>query len=542
MNFRPFLLSSLLFVPVLAPAHAAPKSPAKPAARAPQSTAKKPSTPAKAPASKPAKPQSAVPQPVAQPEPVVPPVEAGPKTWALLIGVGKYTNPQISSLRFPPVDAAAIRTALADKKLGNIPENQILLLTDGDATREKIHGAVDGFLKDKVGEGDKIILFLAGHGIAKGVGASARSYLLPSDVKGLSTEALKDSAVDLRELSTKLGQLPASQFVIFVDACREDPTPGRGIKGNTLSDVMSRGLQITPADTSRPFSAATFFACGVGQRAYEDPRLNHGVFTYWILNGIKEAAIPQRPDGAVDMGRLSSYVSTQVREWAKKTSADGDFEVEQNPEVVISALDEPIVLMKVQRNLPENPLPAAKPSISVLSNPEGATVTLNGQKIGATPISMPLEEGREYKLRVESKSYEPQERTIRALAGYEQQVIMQLKPAGRGVTSPMGAQSEAFFQSALDAEKREQWDVAAMNYTAVLTGDPTFAPAYENLADLQARRGDEAAAIGTLVKFAQSAPSSHSLSLLSRAYAEYALKNAANEKSKKPKKIDLAYR
>ena len=63
---------------------------------------------------------------------------------------------------------------------------------------------------------------------------AAKSYFLPTDVKGLTTASLENSAVDLRAFADELGTLPAAQFVMFVDACREDPTPGRGIKGNTM--------------------------------------------------------------------------------------------------------------------------------------------------------------------------------------------------------------------------------------------------------------------------------------------------------------------
>src|SRR3954451_16099666 len=38
-------------------------------------------------------------------------------TWALLVGVSKYQNPAIVSLRYPASDATAIRDALVDRQL-----------------------------------------------------------------------------------------------------------------------------------------------------------------------------------------------------------------------------------------------------------------------------------------------------------------------------------------------------------------------------------------------------------------------------------------
>src|SRR6185369_6392990 len=103
----------------------------------------------------------------------------------------------------------------------------------------------------RVQPGHEVIVFLAGHGIARGLGLQAKSYFLPVDVDAGSKEALERTGVDLEELGRKLSSLKASQFSIFVDACREDPFPGRGIKGNQMTDVMSRGLRIAPS-TARP--------------------------------------------------------------------------------------------------------------------------------------------------------------------------------------------------------------------------------------------------------------------------------------------------
>ena len=195
-------------------------------------------------------------------------VQKGPRTFALLVGVGNYASPGVSSLRFPAKDASALRDALVDPALGALEADDVLLLSDEKATREAILNAVDTFFKPKMQAGDRMIVFLAGHGIAKGAGISARSWFLPHDAKGLpfTTAQLEASAVEMRALAKKLAELPASQFAIFVDACREDPSPGRGIKNNALSDVMARSIQIEPEN--RHADAATIFACSVGQRAY----------------------------------------------------------------------------------------------------------------------------------------------------------------------------------------------------------------------------------------------------------------------------------
>src|SRR6186997_789319 len=99
----PLVVSAGLLTPGLAAApKPAPKA-AKPAARSTKPAAK----------SKPAPGRSPAP---------IPEQAKAPRTnvWALLVGVSKYQNPAVVSLRFPATDATAIRDALVDRQLGGI--------------------------------------------------------------------------------------------------------------------------------------------------------------------------------------------------------------------------------------------------------------------------------------------------------------------------------------------------------------------------------------------------------------------------------------
>lgn len=456
------------------------------------------------------------------------PVQAA-DSWALLVGVSKYQSPQINSLHYPAADATSIRDALVDKTLGGLAADHVRLLTDEEATRANIDAAVDTFLKPSVKAGDQVIIFLAGHGVAKGVGVEAKSFLLPTDVKGLTIKALEDSAVDLQALSNRLSELPAAQFTVFVDACREDPTPGRAIRGNTMTDVLGRSVQVIPQSSDHPVSSVTFYACGVGQRAFEDPNLKHGVFTYWILDGIREGAVPQKPDGAVELGRLSSYVASNVEDWAKKTSANGDFEVDQTPEIVANTqLEGPVILMRVKRPLSDATMAASPPRLLVAAYPPSADITVNGNHVGEGTLES-LPQGGEYKIKAEAPGYEPVERSVKVLDGYEHQVSLHLQPGGRGLTAPADSPAARFYQSAVDAEGRQQWTVAENGYNLVLQGDPTYASAYERLASLQSRQGRNRDALATLITMTgQVQPGAHTLSLLSSAYATFAARGAGD--------------
>jgi tetratricopeptide (TPR) repeat protein len=471
------------------------------------------------------KPAPAKPAPAAKPaEPAA--NAQGAKTWALLVGVSKYANPTIASLRFPAADATAVKDALVDPNLGGVPTDHVKLLTDADATRSGVLGAVDSFLKAGVKPGDRVLLFLAGHGVAKGVGPEARSYFLPNDVQGFKKEQLAASAVDLKELSEKLSGLPAAQFVVFMDACREDPIPGRGIKGNPMTDVMARGVQVP--------GAATFFACSVGQRAFEDPTLQHGVFTNMILEAVQKAgpALVRPGTGEIDLGLLASYVKGRVEEWAKKTTESGAFEVEQTPDLVTLPVSEPLTVVAVKPGSGGGALTPASfkpepPSLYVASQPAGAQVLVDGRPVGAAPVSVTLSSPGEHTVSLQAPGFKGEERKVKAFEGYGVQVDFSLPPgAAAGGRGQVADAAGAFFKKAQDAEKSGQWEQADGAYALAYGADADFAAAYEAQADLRRRRNRDADAVDSLATQVKksSAPTARAYGQLARAYAEYSLK------------------
>src|SRR6185437_16202096 len=171
---------------------------------------------------------------------------------------------------------------------------------------------------------------------------------------------------DLEDLARRLSALKASQFTIFIDACREDPFPGRGIKGNTMTDVMSRGLRITrsgsTAAEAAPVTSIVFYACQVGERAYEDPELKHGVFTYYILSGIRDLA--NRPDGRVEAGYLANFLRDNMQKWASEFQKRARYAIEQMPMMVATEVHGPMVIVRLAQIAANPPSPPATGSVA----------------------------------------------------------------------------------------------------------------------------------------------------------------------------------
>ena len=103
----------------------------------------------------------------------------------------------------------------------------------------------------------------------------------------------------------------------MIDACRNDPDSGRGEEDNLLTNDFSRGFKIK-RDQGRagtPGVSATLYACAVGERAYEWPEKQHGVFSYYLLEGLNGKAA--NSNGEVVVTDLADYTQRKVVKWAE---------------------------------------------------------------------------------------------------------------------------------------------------------------------------------------------------------------------------------
>ena len=462
-----------------------------------------------------APPQSAKKAPVAE------------NQWALLVGVSQYPG-QIQSLGFPRDDARAIKDLLV--KSAGFSEDHIRLLTDdgaGDAkaTRQNILAAVDSF-GSRVQPGHEVIVFLAGHGIARGLGLQAKSYFLPVDVDTQSKESLDRTGVDLEDLARRLSALKASQFSIFIDACREDPFPGRGIKGNTMTDVMSRGLRIAPS-TARPEAipptSIVFYACRVGERAYEDPQLKHGVFTYYILEGIRSVA--NRPDGRVEAGYLADFLKENVQKWSADFQSRAKFAVEQTPMMVATEVHGPTVIVRMSQPSASPPSAPTTSKVVLATSPKDASVSLNGKVLGTAPLEKELQPGQ-YTVLAESQGFQPTETKITVVAGYQQEFTITLKPSATNASYEKGVQFEA----------QKLWPQAVASYEQAVREDPTSIAAYERLANAYMAAARYRDAVDLLTGASEKQPDNAALlARRARALSEWAARDETEDASTNPR-------
>src|SRR5216684_404771 len=139
------------------------------------------------------------------PAPAAAPAPTGPTRRAFVLGVQRYSDPQIQRLNRSDTDAADIAADL--EQLGFDKKN-ITLATDLRA-KPDFDKRFDAFLTT-VQEGDFVFFFFSGHGI--GVEESDTNYLLFADLKSLFTFT-RDKLPDPERRQPEIVSLRMPSFV-----------------------------------------------------------------------------------------------------------------------------------------------------------------------------------------------------------------------------------------------------------------------------------------------------------------------------------------
>jgi len=247
----------------------------------------------------------------AQPRDVVvkpdtlPPVDA---RWALVIGVDEYADPQVSSLAGAANDAAEFSGAI--QRFAGFPKDQVIVLTTNQEpgrrpTRANILFHLSN-LSALVPPNGLFLFFFAGHGVER----DGEAFLLPSDAR--LTENLRilhATGISFQNVRAWIQEMPAKQLLVFLDACRNNPTAARGSEDNLLTESFTTPFRFS--ERNREIEAfAVLYATAVGSRAYENSSGGYGFFTGALVDGLKGGAADAA--GEVTLGSLVRFVQDTV--------------------------------------------------------------------------------------------------------------------------------------------------------------------------------------------------------------------------------------
>jgi hypothetical protein len=248
-----------------------------------------------------------------------PPERAPGEKYAVIIGISKYSDSKIPQLKYARTDAESIVAFLKSPAGGGFPadKDHLLVLLDEEATRQKLESAFRTFLAQPEPE-DLVVIYYAGHGVEDKKHGPGNFYLLTYDTK---SDDYGGTAYPMEDLGGIFGRVIKAQHVIsFVDSCNSFGISGarsKSIGGEAQTgqyDLSNQYLLRYAAGTKKSFAIIT--ASDVGESSLEGQQYGggHGVFSYYLLEGLKGAARSNPKSSAVTAGNLFDYVHKQVAE------------------------------------------------------------------------------------------------------------------------------------------------------------------------------------------------------------------------------------
>jgi formylglycine-generating enzyme required for sulfatase activity/uncharacterized caspase-like protein len=213
--------------------------------------------------------------------------------WAIAIGINQYKN--LQNLDYAKDDAKSIQNFFI-KEAGF---QQVYLFTEnsppiqGDRGPEidsqPIYTSLKRFLRERFNRpflttGDNFWFFFAGHGIQH----EGRDYLMPLDV---DPGDINGTAIPVSLVTERLQRCGADNVILLIDACRKEGKKD----GIGLGQEKQKGV-------------VTIFSCSPNEFSYEIDELEHGSFTYALLEGLRL----QGAGNCATVERLDDYLYRQV--------------------------------------------------------------------------------------------------------------------------------------------------------------------------------------------------------------------------------------
>ena len=245
---------------------------------------------------------------------VPPPVAGSGERWAVVIGVDRYESRQIPTLRYSVRDAEALHQFLIGP--GGFKKDNVVLLTDRaerKPTLRNIKWALGTFLTRSAKKDDTVLVFFAGHGVPeidpRGVEKDGLAkYLAPADV---DPDDLYSTGLPMDELQTIFQRIEAERMVVLLDACYSGTAGGRTFTSMKSKTRAAHVDDLFLERLARSKGRAIITASRPNELSLEVPELGHGLFTFYLLQGLHGAGDLNR-DGIVSLQELYEYVEQQV--------------------------------------------------------------------------------------------------------------------------------------------------------------------------------------------------------------------------------------
>ena len=227
-----------------------------------------------------------------------------PQTYVVSIGAGVYRHMHIASRPYALRDADMVANYF--QSLGGVPSSNIRLLDNQKALRVDFHEVLYGWLPQHVTQDAVVIVYFSGQAMVTPTG----DILL-----ALYDGSAADSArlYPLTDLASTFIRLKAKQIIFLFDGMVSR------LRGDAKGKTAAPRWELGGSNTLALIGGEDL------TKGLEDDHHRHGLFTYYLLKGLRGEADTNR-NGTVTLGELAGYVRQKVA-WGAKTQ----FNQEQRP-------------------------------------------------------------------------------------------------------------------------------------------------------------------------------------------------------------------
>ncbi len=223
--------------------------------------------------------------------------EKKPTLYVLAIGVGKFDNPSISTLKYAPQDARDLAELLKGQKNKGLYDDVQIKLLQESSKAEILAGLK--WINQQTTSKDVAIVAISGHGYNDEKGDY---YFIPHDIDPNNIQATALPYQNIKEtMSSLLGKA-----LFFIDTCYAGNVMG---KHRGVADINKIANDLSSSENG----VIVFTASTGTQQSLEDPRWKNGAFTEALLEGLKGRADYTR-DTKVSTKELDLYLSERVME------------------------------------------------------------------------------------------------------------------------------------------------------------------------------------------------------------------------------------
>jgi len=221
------------------------------------------------------------------------------KSYAIVVGVDDYSSIGLPKLSNAESDARAV------ERYFRAQGYQVSSLVGVQAaTKRGLEKAVRE-IGDRITEQDRFVFFFAGHGKAQRQEGVDVAYLVVPGGRDRNDPASLISTGDIVKYSRSLDRARHQLFIF--DSCYA------GLMGQFQTRAAGERLQydseaFMARDLGARHARQYLSAGGEDQEVLDNGPANLSWFTYFLLKGLEQGVVKQRPSGLVTFSELASYV------------------------------------------------------------------------------------------------------------------------------------------------------------------------------------------------------------------------------------------